>query len=278
MRDKWKKIRTFALVALVASLATAGVAQAVDDGSTETLPPVSAPDGRGTAVPTRDSLYVPMQPCRIASTAVAGGKFTSGQTRQFDMTGNLSAQGGSSSCGIPSRATALNMTITAVSSEGNGYVRVWPTSNSEPSATFMNFTRTFNVSNTGSIDVRSSSGSAFDLKVYGARTHIVIDVFGYHQDPIFATVQANGDLAGGSRVAGVQKDGVGFYFVNFDVNTDRCAKTVTVGRHIVGTDPEYNVGETAAFASSSQPGQVRVVIRNSAGTFIDSAFSVDITC
>jgi len=94
-------------------------------------------------------------------------------------------------CDIPLDGTvsAVAISLTAIGSFGTGYMRLWPSNFSEPTATIMNYPDhqgNFNMSTNaivpigpkGGSDAEGSSGELW-LKNYGATPDVVIDVTGY---------------------------------------------------------------------------------------------------
>ena len=133
------------------------------------------------------SAFATITPCRLADTraAGAGGAFAGGQQRSFQVAGTgagFAAQGGASGgCAIPTTATAVEATITAVSPTGAGYARAWPAGTALPNATFLNFSTGQSIGNTGTIPIATTAATAdLAVQVFGAGTHLVIDVSGYY--------------------------------------------------------------------------------------------------
>ncbi len=146
-------------------------------------------ESRGAAAPIRTTSYTPITPCRIFSSAAAGGKFDPGETRSVNKVGNLSSQGGNAAgCGIPAAATGLEVSVSATLNEGGGYVRIWPDAVSEPGATFLNYTPAGATTNAGAVQVDTGNIDVMDIKNYGSRTHLIIDVLGFYIRPTFALV------------------------------------------------------------------------------------------
>src|SRR5688572_20069686 len=77
---------------------------------------------------TQENLvYFPLEnPCRVVDTRVAGGAFAANTQRNYRVTGvNISGQGGSSTCGIPTGATAIALNVAAIDASASGFLRVW---------------------------------------------------------------------------------------------------------------------------------------------------------
>lgn len=139
-----------------------------------------------------DLVYVPVTPCRIIDTRVAGGVITANTTRSFDITQeaapitSYAAQGGDASgCGIGSAGAfaAAVINFTVVTPNAAGYITAFPAGASQPLAATVNY-------NAGDVRgnlaiVRLDQGaSASELTVYSfAQTHLVADVTGYFVNP-----------------------------------------------------------------------------------------------
>ena len=157
-----------------------GLATAAVDGIGPVAPAASADPVAGglgyTALPT---------PCRAVDTravGAVGGDLAPGEQRPFQMRGNVTfaAQGGSGSgCGVPSTATAVEVTFTAVSpSDANGFVRAFPTG-SAPGATVVNYTVGRGMTNTGTIPLNTSQTLDLGVSNAGGTIHLIVDVQGY---------------------------------------------------------------------------------------------------
>ncbi|MCB0964174.1 MAG: hypothetical protein KDA98_12900, partial [Acidimicrobiales bacterium] len=130
------------------------------------------------------ALYVPITPCRIVDTRIAGGAIADRQIRPYDVRGvsGFTDQGGNSGgCGVPFGASATETSVTAVDPVGSGFFRAWPGDEPMPNATFMNFSRLQDITNTGSIPL--AHGGPDDLKVrnFGSASQYVLDLQGYWQ-------------------------------------------------------------------------------------------------
>lgn len=131
-----------------------------------------------------DLVYVPVTPCRIADTRVAGGVITQGATRGFDVTAvsNFSFQGGdATNCGIGAAGSfaAVALNITVVSPTGDGYVTAFPFGTTMPLAATMLYKSGVTLSNFAILKL-DQGASANEMSVFSTRqTHVVIDVVGY---------------------------------------------------------------------------------------------------
>lgn len=162
-------------------------------------PPASSGPAAATAAaspspgdPASDLLYVPITPCRVIDTRLAGGKMSAAEVRDFRIAGTagFDAQGGKSGgCGIPigastPSAAAVMLNFVAVQPEGSGDLRSWPFGQSVPLAavlTYDNLGPFFSISNGIVVPITGISSVAADLSVRADfnRTHLVVDVTGY---------------------------------------------------------------------------------------------------
>ena len=137
-----------------------------------------------------DLVFVPITPCRLLDTRIAGGQIAAGTVRSFDVTAvsDYSFQGGNASnCGGAGAAgsfaaVAINFTIVSPVG-GPGHMTVFPFGGTQPTASSLNF-------NSG--DVRGNLGifqldqgpSANELSVFVTHTtHLVGDMVGYFINP-----------------------------------------------------------------------------------------------
>ncbi len=140
---------------------------------------------------TSDLLFVPVQPCRIIDTRLAGGPLAAGVQRDFQVTGSasLAAQGGNSSgCGIPQGAStplaaAVAINFIAVAPAGAGDLRAWPFGQTKPLASIINYAAVsgLNIANGVVVPIAGTSMNADDISVIAdvKGTHLVADVTGY---------------------------------------------------------------------------------------------------
>ena len=275
--QSWKR---FGFVAVAAVFAiTGGVAWAKATGSGPPVRPgpmpVSNPEPEDIGGGITESKSVAIAPCRIVDTRLAGGVVAAGSTRTFAVRGSgakFAAQGGKANgCGVAGAATSVEATITAVGPTGAGFLRAWPTNQSEPTATFLNYSGP-NISSTGNLAVCNSLCSGGDLKVQAAShaTHVVIDVVGYSVKPLAARIASDGSIVLASRVASVTHDNVGNYHVTFDRNIEKCVPTATV----------WNTGRVTALIIGAVGARLDLYIEDTASPYpgIDAGFSVVEDC
>jgi hypothetical protein len=149
-------------------------------------PAASGGPARREALPT-GAAYLPIVPCRIVDTRVAGGRVGANATRAFTVTGTgsaFAAQGGKAGgCGIPTTAVAVEAAITAVSPTAAGFLRAWPAGSPAPTATFLNFAKGTSTTNAGSLAIATTGTQHLQVRNASAgANHFVIDVQGYY-DP-----------------------------------------------------------------------------------------------
>ncbi len=135
-----------------------------------------------------DLVYVPVTPCRIIDTRVAGGAIAGNTTRGFDITSvaNYSFQGGDATdCGIGGAGSfaAAVINFTVVTPSTGGYITAFPFGATQPLAATVNYTAGDIRGNLAI--VRLDQGpSANEMSVYSfAQTHLVADVVGYFINP-----------------------------------------------------------------------------------------------
>lgn len=132
-----------------------------------------------------DLVYVPITPCRIFDTRLAGGAIAANTTRDFDVTAvsNYAFQGGDSSdCGGTGSAGSFKAAVinfTVVGPVGGGYITAFPYLATRPLAATLNYGNGETKGNS-SIVALDQGASANELSVYSIRqTHLVGDIMGY---------------------------------------------------------------------------------------------------
>jgi len=136
-----------------------------------------------------DLVFVPITPCRIADTRIAGGQIAANATRNFDVTAvtDYSFQGGAASnCGGAGAAgsfAAAALNFTVVTPGGAGYITAFPFLGTQPVAATVNYAAGDIVGNYAVVKL-DQGASANELSVYSfAQTHLVIDIVGYYTNP-----------------------------------------------------------------------------------------------
>lgn len=138
--------------------------------------------------PDSDLVYVPVTPCRIIDTRVAGGIIAANSTRNFDVTATSDyvAQGGSATdCNIGGAGNfaAAVINFTVVSPSIAGFITAFPFQASRPLAATLNYGAGEIRGNLGTVKL-DLGGGVPELSVYSfGQTHLVADVVGYFTSP-----------------------------------------------------------------------------------------------
>ncbi len=142
-----------------------------------------------------DLIYVPITPCRIVDTRLAGGAIAANTTRNFDVTAvaSYSFQGGdASNCGGAGAAgsfAAVVINFTVVTPSSAGYITVFPYLATQPLAATVNYVGGDVRGNLAVVRL-DQGASADEMSVYTfAQTHLVADMVGYYRNPAALTLQ-----------------------------------------------------------------------------------------
>jgi hypothetical protein len=172
---------------------------------------------------TRDLVYVPVAPCRVIDTRVAGGKITASGTRSFDIAAaaDYTAQGGSATnCNVGNVGAIGSAVInfTVVTPEAAGFVTAFANGGTQPLAATVNYTQSDVRGNLAIVPLDANSAGN-DISVFSfAQTHLVGDIVGY-----FAAPQATGLQCTETFVTqNVAANGV------FDIQIPACASGYTI--------------------------------------------------
>lgn len=172
---------------------------------------------------TRDLVYVPVTPCRIIDTRLAGGTIPASGTRSFDVAAatDYTAQGGSATnCGVGNVGAIGSAVInfTVVNPGIPGYVTAFAFGGTQPLAATVNYVAGDIRGNLAIVPLDSSSAGS-DISVFSfAQTHLVGDIVGY-----FAAPQATGLQCTETFVTGtVAANGV------FDTQIPSCPTGYTI--------------------------------------------------
>lgn len=231
---------------------------------TRVLPPAAAA--------SKTENFTGITPCRIFDTRPATP--LANTTRNFKVSGTLSGQGGSNTCGVPTNATGIVVNLTGISTGGNGFIRGWAFGAAPATATLLNFGPAINVSNQVNIPLCKTScgGNGFTLKAFGT-ADIVGDAVGYYTAPLYALVQGNGTvldgISSGLLVSG--RTSVGHYDFLFDRDVTHCA--------VVASDLIFAANrEVSVDAVDFSGGELQVEVRDYNNDAVDTAFYISITC
>ncbi|MCU1455252.1 MAG: hypothetical protein JWN46_3398 [Acidimicrobiales bacterium] len=277
----WQKAAVVAVAMVLGGGVTTAWAQS-SAGRDNAGPPAAAAStvGRDLGAGITESHFVPITPCRLVDTRLTPqGRVQPGPAgvRDFAVRGtgaSFALQGGKSGgCGIPDAATSIEATFSAIFAQGTGYMRVFPTGGEIPTATFLNYVKAFNISNTGAVAI-GSDAKELGVETFQSATYVVIDVDGYFVKPLAAVVNADGTLARGSRVTGISKRGQGAKDVEFDRDIRSCAFEAVV------SDSGYGVvmGQVSTALSNDGNNRVYVVTTDSAGNSVNLPFHLEVTC
>lgn len=158
-------------------------------GSLATLSGTSTVPDKVLGDTDKDLIFVPITPCRIIDTRVAGGAIAANTTRNFDVTAvsNYSFQGGDASncngAGAAGSFAAAAINFTVVTPSAAGYITAFPYLASQPLAATVNYTAG-DIRGNFAVVKLDQGASADELSVYSfAQTHLVADIVGYYRNP-----------------------------------------------------------------------------------------------
>lgn len=136
-----------------------------------------------------DLVFVPVTPCRLFDTRLAGGPIPAFTVRSFDVTAvtDYTFQGGhASNCngvGAAGSFGAAVINFTVVFPAGPGHLITWPFSRPQPDTATLNFAGGDVRGNLSTVAL-DQGASANELSVYTtAQTHLVGDIVGYFINP-----------------------------------------------------------------------------------------------
>jgi hypothetical protein len=236
----------------------------------------------------KDLVFTPVAPCRAIDTRAAGGRLTAGVSRDFDVAGTLSGQGGVADCLIPfGPATAVVINIVAVDPLGAGNLAAWTFGGAVPTASVINYRAGVNIANGLVLPICNPAGGscAHDLTIQAnvSDAHLVADVAGYFSGVTSLTVpwanvtgkpagfadnidndtQYSAAAAGGLTLAGTQ----------FSVATGGVNSAMILD----GTIGNADVGASAAIAASKVAGTAAVLSFTGTEAFDTSTLVIDAT-
>jgi hypothetical protein len=145
-------------------------------------------------------LFTAIAPCRLIDTRVMGGPLAAGATRTFNVVGvsaagSLASQGGNpNGCPIPgfvngfAQVQSVAINLIAVNPAGPGDLIAWPTDESQPTASVINYINlpsgVLNIANMVILPVRQDFpvGADITVKAQVSGVSLVADVLGYYSD------------------------------------------------------------------------------------------------
>jgi len=267
------------LTMLVAAFATAAVTiAAMSLGGGSASPPAAAP----AVVPERavkdlipivsgfDKVYRSIAPCRIVDTREGGGILAANQYRNFLVAGDSGftrQKHGDSGCGIPTTASAIAITVTSVGSSGNGRLVAYPATGVAPNATTLSYYGDRKATASSIVDIPVGQRAQLRVMNFQYKTHLVVDVTGYFESQIAASVDASGAFIGHSdQVLASSRTATGRYHLTFGTDIDACVLQVSPGN---------GVSLVTATASGRT---ADVVVRTLAGAYVNREFNVTAAC
>ena len=189
-----------------------------------------------TWVSSEDLTFHPLIPCRVVDTRVIHAPLADQAVYSFNIVAtDYSSQGGfSGTCGVPNRALAVQVNVTAVAPPAGGFLTLYPFGALRPNASTLNYSAGQNIANSTTIGrcVMSDGGlCGNDLNVYAYRSaHLLVDVVGYYESPLTVQVDASGSVYGASLgLYLVEHFSPGAYGVHFYRDVSNCVFTATPG-------------------------------------------------
>ena len=172
------------------------IASRLDEAALRSIAAGEEVDLRNTTAPalgssTTDLVFVPLAPCRIIDTRLAGGALAAGVPRDFQVAGTteFGAQGGTlGGCGVPAglaepNAAAVVVNFIAVGPAGPGNLVAWAYGQPKPLASVINYSNVpgLNIANGVIVPIAGTNTVPADLRIQAdvSGTHVVADVTGY---------------------------------------------------------------------------------------------------
>lgn len=120
--------------------------------------------------------FYPLSPCRIVDTRNApstnGGPILNNVPRSFRVKG---------SCGVPQSAQAVSLNVTIVGASTLSWVRLWPSGQTEPFVSNINFDPSFAALANGALVGLSANTNDLSVRNSEGTVHLILDVTGYFQ-------------------------------------------------------------------------------------------------
>ena len=145
-------------------------------------------DVLGYYAPDGELTYTPIQACRAVDTRTGVGTFGA-RRRAFEVVGTSDsaddraafvAQGGDAdTCDVPTTATAVDTTVTALDPVGSGYAIVWPSMTRQPKVRALNYRSTDWTSN--NVTVPTGNQQRIALANVGGTTNYLLELTGYYE-------------------------------------------------------------------------------------------------
>jgi hypothetical protein len=207
----------------------------------------TAPQATRAQLLSSNQVYTTMQPCRLFDSRVAGGRLVGGVNRTFNAVGvaafgSLNSQGGNpGGCPVPGftgsgpQVQAIAVNIAAVGPSATGVLQAWPSDQSKPNASVLNFTAAESViANAILLPVRQDVQGGDITLVSNVGTDVIGDVVGY-----FTSVIHSRNVA------------VGGALVNLTTGQDNTAIGVLAVPDVTTSSDNTVVGSGAFFGMSA---------------------------
>lgn len=165
-----------------------GLASPLVSGSSAVQPATGEDNIDAIGDADRDLVYVPVTPCRVLDTRLAGGTIPAGGTRSFEIAAaaDYTAQGGSATnCNVGNVGTIGSAVInfTVVNPSIAGFITAYEFGGTQPLAATLNYVAGDIRGNLAIVPLDSNSAGN-DISVFTfAETHLVGDIVGYFIAP-----------------------------------------------------------------------------------------------
>ncbi|MFY2762790.1 hypothetical protein [Arenimonas sp. MALMAid1274] len=177
-----------------------GLATPLVSGSSTPRPAAAEDSTQALGDADGDLVYVPVTPCRVIDTRLAGGTIPAGGTRSFDIAAatGYAAQGGSATdCDVGNVGTIGSAVInfTVVNPDLAGYITAYAFGGTQPLAATVNYAAGDIRGNLAIVPVDSNSaGNDITVFTFGG-THLVGDIVGYFIAPQATALQCTSTFA-----------------------------------------------------------------------------------
>ena len=218
--------------------------------------------------PGQNIEFVALSPaCRMIDTRNSGGLLAAGASRDFSATGPCSA--------IPDNAVAVDVSLSTIGGTptGSGFAQAGPAF-STPSATVLQYLKNQGTSVTTTIPLEVGG---IRVKANGAGTHLAIDVLGYWQRTLHASVLADGGVvaASGLTATGKSTEVAGLYVFEFDRDISPCSAVASPEAF----EEELITRVAAGIGADDMGSFVLVDVRSYSGLEdVDGAFELVLEC
>ena len=277
-RSKWATIVAATLLTLTAAGSSAWALSGNPKG------PATSSDRAAQAVaaaappvyqPTdSEARYVPVAPCAVANSQVAGGRLNTA-VKTYVVTGGtgFAAQGGKATgCSIPAAATAAQLSFVVKAPTGRGTLAAGFGGKTPSNVVVAYQAGDSYAAASNTVQLSDGSPGSIAVKASGGAPNLIVKVTGYYVKTTAAFISASGQPYGGSsRIIAASHIGTGVYEVQFDRKVRYCSATVT---------PYVSAyyGSASTWYDSTRTDTVRVWIWNHDGAATDQYFYISVSC